>query len=159
MYCMNCGKEIPEDGQFCPACGVDAPRKTPAQPAMPVYPPGYPAAYPPAYPQAYPPGYAPPDPYRQPYPAHPPAAPGYQAYPVQAPYPPQYYSPYGGYRPVVVVPMVSPLPKKPPMGQRVRERLDVYAQQARENRLETGLSVAAACMVVMGTLAMMVAGL
>ena len=25
MYCMECGKEIPEDGQFCPGCGVSAP--------------------------------------------------------------------------------------------------------------------------------------
>lgn len=144
MYCMKCGTEIPEDGQFCPACGSDVPRKVPPQPLMPAYPPAYPS----------------PAAYQQPYTGYPPAPPGYQAYPAQMPYSPQMPQYYQGYQqPVMVVPLPNPLPQKPPMGQRIRERWEIYMRQAGDNRLETGLSITAACMVVIGALAMMITGL
>ncbi len=141
MYCMECGKEIPEDGQFCPGCGVSAPRKASPPPAPYSYP--YPAPYP--YPYQYP--------------GLPQAPPAGQVYPGPD-YPAYYgYPPYQAAPPVVVVPMGNPLPRKPPLSQRIRERQEVYLQQARENRLETGLGIAAAGMVVLGVLAMLVTSL
>ncbi len=144
MYCMKCGGKIPDKGRFCPACGAAAPRRPPTPPYQ---------AYPPPQPhQAYPPQY--------PYPPYPPYPPQYP-YPPPQPYPPQPGYP-GGWasapRPYYVVARAaSPLPSKPPLKERLAERWRVYAGQARENRLETALSCAAAGAVVLGVLAMLVA--
>jgi hypothetical protein len=172
---MECGKEIPEDGQFCPGCGVSAPRRMASPPAPYPYPYQYPYPYPspgmpaapspqgPSVPPAQGFGQAgpPPAPYAgQAYPG--PGYPAHYGYPLtQAPAPmPGYYPSYQGQAPpIVVVPMGNPLPRKPPLGQRIRERQEVYMQQARENRLETGLSIAAAGMVVLGVLAMLATSL
>ncbi len=162
MYCMDCGGEIPENGEFCPACGKAAPRRVPPPAAAPYqqvpYPPQAYAPYPP-YPAqpGYPPYPAQPY-YPQPYPAQPnPAQPYYPPYPAQPGYQAGWASSPAPY--YVVARMTSPLPAKPPLKQRIAERWKIYAAQAGENQLETGLSVAAAMVVVVGVLAMLVTGL
>jgi len=59
----------------------------------------------------------------------------------------------------VVLPAFNPLPRKPPLGVRLRERMQVYREQAARHRLETALSVAASAAVVLGTAAMMLSSL
>ncbi len=58
-----------------------------------------------------------------------------------------------------VLPAVNPLPRKPPLFARLRERMQVYREQASRHRLETALSAAAAAAVVLGTAAMMISAL
>lgn len=153
MYCMKCGGEIPEGGQFCPVCGTGAPQRLPAMPAMPPY--QQPVPY-----QPYPPNQAPP-PYPVP-PGYPPYMP-YPAnqvptpYPVQPGYPPAWVS--APPVPYMVVRMPNPLPEKPPFKKRLRDRWEIYLAQAKENRLETGLSFTAALLVVIGVSMMMLSGL
>ncbi len=59
----------------------------------------------------------------------------------------------------VLMTRYTPLPRKPPLGARLRERMQFYRSQAAEHRLETALSVAAALAVVLGVSAMMFSAL
>ncbi len=70
--------------------------------------------------------------------------------------PPYHVPPAPGY---VVLPAYNPLPRKPPLGARLRERMQVYREQAARHRLETALSVAASAAVVLGVTAMMLSSL
>lgn len=68
-------------------------------------------------------------------------------------------SPVAGPPRYVVLPAINPLPRKPPLGVRLRERMQVYREQAARHRLETALSVAASAAVVLGTAIMMLTSL
>ncbi len=48
MRCNNCGAESPEDGRFCPQCGVQLVKAGAAPPPLPTAPPPGPPPLPPA---------------------------------------------------------------------------------------------------------------